>query len=70
MIVDGTITTLFARFGNWLASTNNNHALVSTSQAPVGIYMSGQPFTTYFTDPTLTAGAFQVGEQYQIVSAG
>jgi hypothetical protein len=70
IIVDGTITTLFARFGNWLASTNNNHAFVSQSQAPVGIYMSGQPFTTYFTDPTLTAGAFQVGEQYQIVSAG
>jgi len=52
VIVDGTITALFARFGNFLASTNNNHAFVSNAVAPIGIYMSGQTFLTYFLDGT------------------
>jgi hypothetical protein len=70
VIIDGTLTTIFARYGNWLASTNNNHALVSSTTPPVGVYMSGQPFTTVYTEQTFTAGSFLIGQQYQIVSAG
>ena len=70
VIVDGTLTTLFARYGNWLASTNNNHALVSSTVPPVGVYMSGQQFTTVYTENTYTAGTFIVGQQYRVVSAG
>jgi len=70
MIVDGTITSLFSRFGNNLASTNNNHGLVSSTVSPSGIYLAGQPFTTTFNQGTITAGNFIVGQQYQVVSVG
>lgn len=70
VIVDGTLTALFSRFGNSLASTNNNHGLVSSSVAPVGVYQSGVPFTTTFADGTWTAGSFVVGQQYRIISVG
>ena len=65
-----TVQTLFNEVGGAIYSSNNNHASVAFDTSPVGIYLSGQQFTTVYTEAITTAGSFVPGYQYELVSAG